>query len=634
MDNRIDELAKEILEKVKDRGKVTKEEVEKTWGITDEEYGQLRKQFGGIQGIAPGPKGVGGWIRNKHRGQIGLDGDRRASSPVGPWEDETVRRLCELLQHQELEHFLGDLLYSMRRAREIESGADRRGTKTELAHALIVKHGRDLFADLEIRNAIARKCHLKDPGRWHPGKGGAHEFVSATGFPAALAGIPSENPPEDYEYLEGRYVLKPLKNFQREVKDDVMGRLKEGKRGMISLPTGAGKTRVAVEAIREWLSVLHASSMDRTAVLWLAHSGELCEQAYSEFRQAWMDASAVCPLLLVRFWGHFTQDFVKHQKVARDILRQPCVLVSTPQRIVNLIDGESRESAEMMRSIVDRSCALVIDEAHRAAAPTYVRILNFFTSIMKGFPVVGITATPWRGEYLKDKDAGTEALKDLLKQLIEAESLGDDPLQTLQERGILARPVFQEIKTETAMRSPVVPAADEPSDEEAERIDNALKLQADNTQRRMKILHHIQPICGNPTYSVLYFGPSVADAECMAFLLRQKGIPSTALSGNTRDATRREIIRDFKNGKIRVLCNCEVLTTGFDAPKVTHVVMARPTVSQVLYSQMVGRGLRGPEFGGKTECVIIKCKDHYRGEPPIDFDFRTIWKNRRAVGKE
>ena len=58
-----------------------------------------------------------------------------------------------------------------------------------------------------------------------------------------------------------------------------------------------------------------------------------------------------------------------------------------------------------------------------------------------------------------------------------------------------------------------------------------------------------------------------------------------------------------------MLCNCEVLTTGFDAPRVTHVVMARPTVSQVLYEQMVGRGLRGAEFGGTGPCTIIDCKD-------------------------
>src|SRR5690606_2008490 len=98
--------------------------------------------------------------------------------------------------------------------------------------------------------------------------------------------------------------------------------------------------------------------------------------------------------------------------------------------------------------------------------------------------------------------------------------------------------------------------------------------------------------------AILYFGPTVSDAECMAFLLRAEGIRAAVVSGETRSVTRRTVIQEFKQRKIRVLCNCEVLTTGFDAPLVTHVVMARPTVSRVLYEQMVGRALRGPKFGG------------------------------------
>lgn len=91
--------------------------------------------------------------------------------------------------------------------------------------------------------------------------------------------------------------------------------------------------------------------------------------------------------------------------------------------------------------------------------------------------------------------------------------------------------------------------------------------------------------------------------------------------------SRRKIIGDFKAGRTQVLCNCEVLTTGFDAPKVTHVVMARPTVSQVLYEQMVGRGLRGPRFGGTATCHVIDLEDNYRSErPELGYKrFRTLW---------
>jgi superfamily II DNA or RNA helicase len=137
-------------------------------------------------------------------------------------------------------------------------------------------------------------------------------------------------------------------------------------------------------------------------------------------------------------------------------------------------------------------------------------------------------------------------------------------------------------------------------------------------------------ICAAAGSLVIYFGPTVQDAECMAFLLRQRGIEASFVGADTRDVSRRKIIADFKSGEIQVLCNCEVLTTGFDAPRVTHVVLARPTVSQVLYEQMVGRGLRGERFGGTASCHIIDLEDNYRTERlPLGYQrFRAIWRRR------
>ena len=115
---------------------------------------------------------------------------------------------------------------------------------------------------------------------------------------------------------------------------------------------------------------------------------------------------------------------------------------------------------------------------------------------------------------------------------------------------------------------------------------------------------------------------------------RANGRRSAVRCGEYAYVTRRKIIGDFKAKKIQVLCNCEVLTTGFDAPKVTHVVMARPTVSQVLYEQMVGRGLRGPKFGGTETCHIIDVEDSYRSaRPELGYKrFREIWtKKKRDV---
>jgi len=121
----------------------------------------------------------------------------------------------------------------------------------------------------------------------------------------------------------------------------------------------------------------------------------------------------------------------------------------------------------------------------------------------------------------------------------------------------------------------------------------------------------------------------------MTYLLKERSVAAELVTGETREATRRKLIQEFRDGRVKVLCNCSVLTTGFDAPKITHVVIARPTVSRVLYEQMVGRGLRGPRFGGTAECVIIDCEDVYRkwpGQPQLGFEaFRHLWKPKKLT---
>jgi superfamily II DNA or RNA helicase len=641
MTDRLRGLITETERLLFDLGRITKRELDDLHRPTREEYAELKRYFARKKNLRPGAQGIGGW-EVKQGGKEPPPVPPIAAQPVEPWEQETVLRLQDLLQHEELEQLLGNaLLYILRRVRQMETGEDRRGRKAELAQALLIRHGRDLFADPQVRTTVAKRCGVPCPGKWVAGKAAAHEFVRAAGFSTVLAGIPTENPPVDYEYLEGRVALKELQPFQVEVRLRLTENLLQGRRGLVTLPTGAGKTRVAVEAIRDWLTKYDQKAIgDSATVLWLAHSAELCEQAYTEFRQVWMDSSAACPLLLIRFWGQFTQDLIKHRKALRDILRQPSVLVSTPQRIGNLLEAAGDGAADVLRDIKESACLLVVDEAHRAAAPTYRQIMGTFGDEIRPFPIIGLTATPFRMEYVKDApEAETRVLASIFANnlILAKERLGEDPekaLAILQGLGVLARVIISEIDTGTTLKIPFEPTDPTLSTADTEeRIDNALRLRADNPQRRLTILRHIQPLCEEEKHSVLYFGPSIGDAECMAFLLRDKKIPAAFVSGDTREATRRELIRDFKARKIRVLCNCEVLTTGFDAPQVTHVVVARPTVSQVLYQQMVGRGLRGPEFGGTSECVIVNCKDKpdFRW-PKLAYEgFLDVWRPERRA---
>ena len=631
-------VRQDIINVILSRGELSKDDIKLMWGLDDEAYTQLKSDLAAETLIERGPRGSGGFAAKFTRRPKAPD----ESSPTPQilataWEQAAAERLGQLLGHAELEELLGELVYTIRRARLQATGVDRRGTKAELAAALLTQHGIDLFLDRNVRALVAKKLKVDYPGRWHPGKGAALRFVKAVAFPEELAGIPAEETPPDFEYLEGRIDLKALQPFQIEVQQKLLDVLRDAAgRAIVTLPTGAGKTRVAVDCLRDWLTGRWTVRQDGlgNTVLWLAHTEELCEQAYACFREVWQGSSNVCPLLLFRFWGAYTKDLAEHEDTLVNMSFRPTVLISTPHRIVNLLQERIRRAPEVLEDLKGTTGLILIDEAHRAAAPSYRAIIKAFQDTTRKPAVVGLTATPFRKEYSPiDPSAGTRELRELFQQIIEpVETLGEHPRLRLEADGFLARPVWSEIKTPTLLMAPDIPDAENITDEDIEKIDYALKIRADNPTRRMIVLEHLLNICKQAHSQVIYFGPSVVDAECMAFLLRQRGVAAAFVSGATRDVTRRKIISDFKSGRVTVLCNCEVLTTGFDAPKVSHVVMARPTVSQVLYEQMIGRGLRGPRFGGTETCTIIDLEDKYRSErPKLGYQqFRDLWRQHTA----
>lgn len=234
-------------------------------------------------------------------------------------------------------------------------------------------------------------------------------------------------------------------------------------------------------------------------------------------------------------------------------------------------------------------------------------------------------------EYDPDQPTkGTEELRELFGELlVPDDTLGPRARETLQGRGVLAVPEVRSIPTGVRLPAPRLGRGKKGDWETLAKIDEELAAAADRPERRRAILRALLPVAEDPAHSILYFGPRVLDAASMAYLLRSEGIPAAFLSGETKRATRRQLIQDFRDGHVRVLCNCEVLTTGFDAPRVTHVFVARPTVSGVLYQQMVGRGLRGPAFGGTESCHLYDPEDGFKGPRrglKLGFEeFRDVW---------
>jgi superfamily II DNA or RNA helicase len=118
----------------------------------------------------------------------------------------------------------------------------------------------------------------------------------------------------------------------------------------------------------------------------------------------------------------------------------------------------------------------------------------------------------------------------------------------------------------------------------------------------------------NENKKILFFGTSIAHSKMICSLLLAKGVRCAHIDGGS-GKYRRKIIDEFKNNKIQVLCNFGILSTGFDDPKIDVVFMARPTNSIVLYSQILGRGLRGPKIGGTENCEIFTVFDNITNLP-------------------
>ena len=129
-------------------------------------------------------------------------------------------------------------------------------------------------------------------------------------------------------------------------------------------------------------------------------------------------------------------------------------------------------------------------------------------------------------------------------------------------------------------------------------------------QRNLKILSSIEDLLKRHR-RVIVFAPSVENARMLTAILSLRGHEAFVVTGESNANERERIIRRFRSNANRamVVVNYGVLTTGFDAPSISAAIIARPTRSLVLYSQMVGRATRGTRAGGNNEAEIVTVVD-------------------------
>mgnify|MGYP003293746906 CR=1 FL=1 len=140
---------------------------------------------------------------------------------------------------------------------------------------------------------------------------------------------------------------------------------------------------------------------------------------------------------------------------------------------------------------------------------------------------------------------------------------------------------------------------------------STLELIGKNRSRNTAIMGKLRELAVNQVPTIV-FACSVNHAKLLSFMLSLENIPNALVLGEMNSVDRANAISSFKdrNNPTNILINYEVLTTGFDSTNIKCVFITRPTQSIVLYSQMLGRGLRGPMMGGNAECLLVDIKDN------------------------
>ncbi|MGQ0823751.1 MAG: DEAD/DEAH box helicase family protein [Actinomycetota bacterium] len=514
-----------------------------------------------------------------------LEDDEIGELAAGRWKQQRRERLTSIREQPTNEERLlmalgEDRLRTRLSVGLLDAVAEIHGplAPLDIARLALVVHGDDTLH--QFRDDL-REIGLEPPDRW-AGSREARTFVRDLGFAVEFAGAQSVRLDPELVVL-GPPDLPPLHDYQEQIVveiDNLLNGDEDNRRGLLSLPTGAGKTRVAVQAL---VHALTAGTL-RSPVLWIAPSEELCEQAVQTWSDVWRGLGSMNELRIGRLWG-----------ASNEVPEAPAVeqvVVATVDKLRNRVDSPD------YAWLAEASC-VVIDEAHGAPTPEFTTVLTWLGIKQAGrstttrAPLIGLTATPFRGTSLEQ----TERLvgrfgRRRLDRVFGADDDYEAMYRELQHMGVLSRVDGEELETGTT-----IDLAHDLSAEERSSFGNLglprrfLERIANDVDRNKLLLDSI--ISRPDDWPILIFAASTEHAHTLAALLTMEGVSAAAIDYRTDPSVRRRYVDRFRRGELRVLTNYNVLTQGFDAPAVRAIFVARPTFSPNTYQQMIGRGSRG-----------------------------------------
>ena len=366
-----------------------------------------------------------------------------------------------------------------------------------------------------------------------------------------------------------------LRPYQKEALAKIKHLYTHGvKRQMLSMPTGLGKTVIFTR--------LHEELGFDKRVLVIAHRRELVEQARVHYQK-----------LGYRFEKERIDTWYENVSIDKKIWIASVQSLAHPK------------SKRITLLAPDKFDLVICDEAHHSVAKSYMHICDHFGITDRTFAglFLGVTATPVRND---GKSLGS--IYDQAVNVIDTfKAIEDGWLVGIKYLQVHSHISLDDLPTNTSKEFNLV----------------ALGKRINQDTRNSLILKvWEQRACRKKTIA---FCATVEHAKNVAVTFQKHGVSAAVIHGGLSLEQRYQIKLDHNKGKITVLANCDILTEGYDDPNVECLIMARPTQSQPLYVQMIGRGLRLPsgvdnlnearisgqlDTTKKTQCIIIDVVDN------------------------
>ena len=373
-----------------------------------------------------------------------------------------------------------------------------------------------------------------------------------------------------------------LRDYQQEMKLRLFEEWELHRSVMVQMPTGTGKTHLLAAVVKEFL----CGGGVGMRVWIVAHRRELVEQIEETVARYGM--------------GKEPDKSAKNGRTGKDSMPEESGRVR-----VFSIQWLSRN-----RKIMDgQPDLIVIDEAHHALAETYRELWKRYPEARK----LGMTATPCR----LSRKGFTDLFDTLITSWSIAEFIGRGWLSSFDYVSIRANSSEQRLIDSLKKRG-----AD--GDYQVKEMNAVLNRETGIRQLYESVRRYAAGKKG------IVYAVSIAHARQIAAYYSLHGVESVAIDSRTPALERKELVEDFRRGKISVLVNVDIFSEGFDCPDVEFVQLARPTLSLAKYLQQVGRGLRKSD--NKESCVLIDNVGLHRifGLPVRDRDWEAMFEGRMA----